>query len=353
MSKHLIVFVHGMGVHTKGWSDKAWEILKESSARFEKLPKDAEFDKKFQRVEVVYDDVFESYRKRWKDDSSQIIKLLQQSGGTPPSIVDKVLKVSTVLGKDNFFTTHLLDVVMYRYLSLVRIPVQVSVARQITDALKKAGMGDGTIVKWHVIPHSLGTSVTHDTLHYMFAGGQSEIEVLKPDVFAPHCGLFVANVSRLLQTAPDVYQSMVKPALNKAYGIFKYYLNAKHIYDPIPIPKPFAPSSTWLDRDTSTARPDSFQHIRINTVLYKNVHALEHYLTNPNVHIALFRALYGMPDIISRAEEDNVLLAFAASAASVQLDAVKAELLHLAENVGVDIEDFLNAAEAYNAIMDF
>lgn len=353
MSKHLIVFVHGMGVHKEGWSDPAWNILKESASAFSNLPHGARFDTQFQRVEVVYDNVFENYRKRWKEDTSQIVKLLQQSGGTPPAIIDKVLKASAILGKDNFFTTHLLDVVMYRYLSLVRQPVRISVARQISDALKKSGMGNGTDVQWSVIPHSLGTSVAHDTLHYMFAGGQSEIEVLSAEAFAPQCGFFVANVSRLLQDTPDVYLSLVRPALNKITGILQYYVNVKHIYDPFPKPRPFAPGGSWLDGSTSAKKPARYQQIEINAVLDKNVHALEHYLMNPKVHIALFRALYGMPDIITDSEEDAALQAFTSRAASVKLDAVKAELLKLAESVGVDVDAFLNAAEAYNAIMDF
>jgi hypothetical protein len=353
MSKHLIVFVHGMGEYTKGWSDHSWKILKESAAGFAEMPKKTDFDTKFQRVEVVYDHIFENYRGRWKEDSSQLISLLQQSGGTPPAILEKVVKVSAALGKDNFFTTHLLDVVMYRYLSLVRHPVRVSVAQQIAKALVDAGAGNNADIKWSIIPHSLGTSVAHDTLHYMFAGGQSEIDVLKAESFAPQCGLFVANVSRLLQDIRDVYQSLTRPSLDKSLGIFQYYLNAKHIYDPFIRPKPFAPSSSWLDSATSVKNPSRFQQIEINEVLDKNVHALEHYLQNPKVHIALFRAMYGMKGVISDLEEDIALQAFAVKAAAVRLDAVKAELLKLAESVGVDVDALLNAAEAYNAIMKF
>lgn len=353
MTKHLIFFVHGMGTHKKGWSDPAWKILQEAAAGYQGLPKSASFNAKFQRVELVYDTVFENYRNRWKEDSGQLLSLLQQSGGTPPAVLDKVVKASATLGKDNFFTTHLLDVVMYRYLSLVRIPVRVTVAEQISAALVSAGLGDGADVKWSVISHSLGTSVAHDTLHYMFASGQSEIDVLSAEDFAPHCGLFVANVSRLLQESIDVYESLVRPSTNKAIGIFQYFLNAKHIYDPFIKPKPFAPASTWLDTATREITPSRFQSIELNEVLEKNVHALEHYLQNPKVHISLFRALYGASSKISSEEEEAAIVTFGQKAAAVKLDAVKAELLKLSESVGVDVDAFLNAADAFNTIIEF
>ena len=105
--------------------------------------------------------------------------------------------------------------------------------------------------------------------------------------------------------------------------------------------------------NTSARRPARFQQIEINEVLDKNVHALEHYLQNPKVHIALFRALYGMSALISETDEDAALSGFATKAAAIKLDGIKTELQKLAESVGVDVDAFLNAAEAYNAIMNF
>lgn len=352
MTKHLVFFVHGMGEHSSGWSDEAWDILKTSASLFSRLPHGDEFDKKFQKVELTYDNVFERYREHWQSDSNELIKLLQ-NGITPPAIINKVIQASTALGKNTFFTTHLLDVIMYRFLSLVNMPVRVQLAADISSALRAAGMDRGSDITWSVVSHSLGTCVIHDTLHYMFTGGHSEIEHLNAQHFAPHCGLFIANVSRVLQSTVNVYDSIVRPSLNKKLGIFQYFLTAEHILDPFTKPRAFEPPLEWLDAPTRAKTPSRFQQIKTREVLAKNIHGLEHYLHNPKVHVALFRALYGNAQIIPQYEEQSVLTSFQKQAEKIQLAAVKDELVKLKENIGVNISDLLTAAETYNAIVNF
>src|SRR3569832_1688725 len=85
-----------------------------------------------------------------------------------------------------------------------------------------------------VIAHSLGTADAHDTLHAMYRGG-----TLPPSVTRPRVVARSANVSRILLTDADVYSCGVSPCVDSTKGICDYFLNVRHRWDPIPVPRAF------------------------------------------------------------------------------------------------------------------
>ena len=346
MSKHLIFFIHGMGQHKDGWSDAAWKTLKDAFISYSELNKYV-FEDNFERVEIIYDEEFELYRKRWKDDSSKLIDLIT-TGGASNHLVEQIANLGASFGKDTFFTTHLMDVVMYRFLSLVRTPVRISVAKQITKALINSAQ-TGT-VNWSVVAHSLGTSVGHDTLHYMFQGGESSIDALSRQQFAPQTGLFVANVSRVLQSTVKAYASLVRPSWQRTTGIFEYFLNTHHALDPIPKPKPFDPGFDWIDEATRAKDFSRYQDIRISEITKPNIHDLDHYLANPLVHIPFFRTLFGLKNIIPAKTEMQAVEKHRLHAQSLKYDALRDQLIGLIDHQGPDIEGLLKAADTFNSI---
>lgn len=346
MSKHLIFFIHGMGEHKSGWSDAAQRTLREAADQFSNFK--GAFDDNYQFVELNYDPIFENYRQQWRNIDNGLVSMLQH-GMAPPGIIRKVLQLNRTLATDNFFTTHLLDVVMYRFLALVNTPIRLHLAQSITDELIKAGSG----CRWSVVAHSLGTSVAHDTLQELFTGNAGGLSPLNANQFAPQCGLFIANVSRLLQNYQDVYQSLVRPALRKTQGIFQFYLSAAHRLDPFIKPRPFDPPMEWLDANTQARNPSRYQYLKITEVLDRNVHGLEHYLSNPKVHIAFFRAISGNARLILEKELQAAIKAHQSKAQQVQLFAVKTALEQLVETTGFTFDDLIDAAETYHNIITF
>lgn len=347
MAKHLIFFIHGMGKHSAGWSNDAWKAFGDAYSGYKEL-EDFPLDSRFKRVEVVYDDVFERYRERWKKDTSELLNLIT-TGDAGSAVVGMVADLGANLGKDSYFTTHLMDVVMYRYLSLVRTPVRTRVAMQISKALADAAT-EG-LVTWSVVTHSLGTSVGHDTLHYMFASGESEIPTLSRKQFSPKVGLFVANVSRVLQSTVKVYASLIRPSWQRQTGIFDFYLNAHHVLDPFPRPKPFSPGYDWLDSATRSREFARFQDLSISEITDPNVHDLDHYLANPGVHIPFIRALFGQRTMIPAQVERRAVEAYREEAQKLPYNGIRDQLIGVIDREGPEIEGLLKAASTYESIM--
>jgi hypothetical protein len=192
MAKHLIFLLHGMGEFEKNWSGKIQTLLKDSFKNYPKVAQQGLIEQ-FEFVEITYDDEFESWRQQWKKDAEKAAaaaKLLGLDSGIASQLID-LAKSPT---GDSFFQTHLLDVVMYRYIKGLSETVSQSVRKQILERLKAAPQND--VPSWSVIAHSMGTAVIHDTLHAMFT--QPVDGEMLGDSFMPYYIFMVANVSKLL-----------------------------------------------------------------------------------------------------------------------------------------------------------
>jgi hypothetical protein len=92
----------------------------------------------------------------------------------------------------------------------------------------------------------------------------------------------IANTSRLLQTEPKAYNSIVKPGPNLDSQSYCYnYLNFLHELDPVPFPRMFDPVG-W---------GSAFQSILVRHYRDWEIHGFEHYLDNPRIHIPILRVL--------------------------------------------------------------
>jgi len=348
MDKHVIFLLHGMGKFPKGWSADVQQVIKDAYGKYDKL-KTFPFDDHFAFSELNYDHLFEELRELWRKNSMSLLDNLA-TNGVDGSLIPTLAKLGGDTNNDNFFNTHLLDVILYRFISLVSIPVRTELAtRQIPDRLKDDGSG-AEVKNWSIVCHSLGTVVGHDALHALFSPNNPT----RPDPRnrGPAVGLFVANVGRLLQNDFDVYESVVRPSVQKATGIFDYYLNTHHRLDPVPMPKAFKPPHEWLDAQTRQANPQRYQDIEISEVTDINVHDFTHYLRNPKVHIPFFRALWNRQSIILQAEEKAAIQDYDSKLpSSPQLDAVKKDLQALIEKQGATLEDFLTTVKSFCEIV--
>ena len=294
--KHALVLVHGMGEQVEGWHTPAWDTL---TAAF---PTYAEFNgrklaDRVQPVPVLYSDFFTDLRQMWKDQVAQIKTVLGQQLDAVDtlqrqSVNNQIDSIANAIGAgaDTFVWTHAMDVVLYRFFKLVRADINVKVGKQIAAATKNTFNG------WSVIAHSLGTAVTHNTLHALYTSRLLADEPpLDPLETRPKVVAMVANVSRVLQLpALKVFSSKVMPGASDDGRVCDTYLNVRHLFDPFMFPQPFEPDNTWPPPGTFV--PSQYQHIRpshLDVEKLTNVHDLDHYLENPRVHVPIFRAIFG------------------------------------------------------------
>jgi hypothetical protein len=174
MSTKSLIVVHGMGKHTEASVKKeVTDALKTVFSHYETLKsKDplSEID-----VSVfVYDQYFEDYRNAIANRSDIVTALQSVSGkygGLLAGAALEIAKLDQSITKDNMFSTHWLDVLLYRF-SLLAELIQLDLAGKIgTEVSKKGGPNV------HVLGHSLGTSVLHDTLARLY--GPEPMDVLQ------------------------------------------------------------------------------------------------------------------------------------------------------------------------------
>lgn len=302
-----VFLLHGMGLHPADWAANFKKKLAKVYANPEYKRMNAKaFGERFTLVELEYDSVFRGILGRWSQDAAQ---LLQAKPAKNIPNADSMLQWLTDASKgdDNFAWTHAADVFMYRFFGSVRAQVKVHVAKQITATLDEL---DGE--PWSIIAHSLGTAVAHDTLHALWSdnGGADPDDPRVPSGYGAaqypaQAVVMVANVSRVLETNPDVRgpHTTVRPGpLGSAKHGCAQYLNIRHKFDPITWVKPFEPDR-WPEPDSD------YMHIRPTHIWNYNVHDLEHYFENPCVNAEVFRAI-AFDGIITKKEQEAAQEAF-------------------------------------------
>ncbi len=359
MSQHLVFLIHGMGEHKKGWSADAQSTLKKAYEQYPNLAS-MPFDDAYMFHEITYDHLFEGIRDAWQGEADAVKERLVAMG-VGSGLIHTLTRLAQSGTGDGFFRTHVLDVIFYRFFPTVRDPVRMHVAKAITEKLNELRRNTTHAIKWSVIGHSLGTAVCHDTLHLMFgepsaAGGNIPgIEALSVRNFSPHVYLACANVSRILSKGNEipVYTSRCRPALTPSRdAILRYFLNAWNMFDPFTRPSRFEPSHSWLDARTQAARHARFQDIKTTEVRQKNVHALEHYLENPAVHVPFFRATHDFMGIVSQSEASQALQDYRQTVLQAHLGSHSEELRALIETHGGELEDLLSMAHTFQTMQE-
>jgi hypothetical protein len=335
-----------MGSWSKGWADGITRQLEET---YESYPALAwrPFKDAFEFVEINYNALFDELRAQWKTEAEKVVGKIP-AGQIGAGAMSSLLKIAQEPSRDAFLATHVLDVVLYRFVSVVHEAIKAEVQKQILDGIFTNG---GTVKgSWSIIAHSLGTSVTHDVLHGMY------FQTLEykghpwnlAGITRPVLVAMIANVGRLLETDADVYESLVRPSLDPFGGCCQIFLNARHDFDPFTMPKAFAPTDDWPS--LAARQQGRVQLVRINAIEQKNVHALEHYLKNPQLHVAVLRALT-WPEAISDAVLKERSAAYELSTPLSKFDGLLKQLkkVKLGENSSWKevIEGFRDAADIF------
>lgn len=286
MAKHQLFIVHGMGNFEESWSTDIQMIIKDSYAACDSAAF-APFDDLFEFQEITYNNLFEARRDAWKNKASEINAMLTANGFTDDAAT-KLMDLAGAATGDDFFRTHILDVIMYRFMPQIAEQIRRAIQSQFLMRLNE--FPENEAVTWSIIAHSLGTSAIHDTLHAMFTHPVDGN--LLPRSFRPKAVCMVANVSRVLWNDIDFYGTDVRPSPLPSKGVCENFVNAHHALDPFPRVKPFhKPEDKWLTEHAKLAGSYVNAKIPKEELTDWNVHGFGHYLKNPRVHVPIFRAL--------------------------------------------------------------
>lgn len=300
MSKQTVVIVHGMGSTTEEEFKKEFVDACKGAFELYKKLKGKDVEECFNVRTFAYNDIFEDVRDKMVSGSSTLKEFISgHKSGKLPGVVDSVDRLYDFVKSDNVFATHWLDVLIYR-LTLFGEDVRAHFADFLLDVIEEID-STGSL---HVMGHSLGTSVVHDTLAKLYAEDfdfKDRSDKAKPgklnlDGYRLTSVHLFANVSRVLESFVDVDESVVKPAS----GCMQYYYQYLHQLDPIPRVRSFKPSRTggWLSPSLWDKR---YNLIETSSITAGNPHSLSHYLLDPDNSYPFFKET--IPDSRLRAHD--------------------------------------------------
>ena len=334
MPKHVIFLVHGMGDTVPGWSAPVQELIKQKYQLY-KISTIKKFDKNFVFKELNYNHVFEGHIETWKENASAVTNILDASG-IESNLLSTLMGFTTVAARKEFASTHVLDVVLYRFMKGIKSQIISHISEQLVGKLNESS----TVPTYSIICHSLGTAVMHDVMQANLTTPHFPLSTAHgvPEVY-----MTLANVSRVLEDSDtNVYTSAVRPRLkdkNRLCGC-NQFINVAHKLDPFTRVRTFKPA--WKK---GAANPHnnlkfvSYQALSISGLTGVNPHDFEHYLAHPGTHVPLFRNLISK-GAINDAEFKKQLDAHKQTTVGGQFNTVKAAV----ENLQLSDESSLDTA---------
>lgn len=276
--KPILIITHGMGTHTEESFKK--EVVDSIMSAYNEYPsfKSKKIEDVIDIECVEYDSILTEHREKMAEDASNIFEVLSgiPGQGNIEKLTTMLTGYATKLGDNKFFNTHLFDVLLYRFTvlgELCRIKLGLKIIKEVGDR-------GGPFV--HVLGHSLGTSVMHDTLATCYSKGYMDncvVKSLSPKYHRLSSVHMVANVSRILESFAHVDNSIVNPG----EGCTNYYREYRHKFDPFTWVKPFDPTEVhpWV--------PLEYRLVQTKRISQFNTHDVAHYIQNPLVHREMIR----------------------------------------------------------------
>jgi hypothetical protein len=282
MAKHTLFLVHGMGrFEGTQWSDEVWNKLVECSERYPHFQTTKTLEEYAEHVPVGYDGLIRAALARWDTQATTFGEFAQTNELCHGDSLDWLTGVS---GNDaGFLLSHVADVIICRFFRHESAQIRANVQLKIFEEVQRKRAQDAD-ARFSLMAHSLGTSVAHDALAELGTAPRigDDVNTFGTENFRFKSIHMLANVSRLLQTEPKAYKSVVRPGPNSTQNRYcgRMYCH-RHELDSFTKPMPFDPVSWGGD-----FRMTNLRHYR-----GWNVHGWLHYLDHPRVHIPLLKSI--------------------------------------------------------------
>jgi len=279
MAKQLVILVHGMGTHAKG------EMIKDFKKAVAERAKDfgiseSSFLEGVDYQEFNYSDYFDAIRKQFADNAAARAKGFGylEGMGFEEKLIKQLTSFEAKFGKDKFFYTHWLDVILYSttyFGEKVRLDFII-----LMEKLRKKYDHKNM----HIISHSLGTAVVHDALAKYYRANSTpfdEIPDLKTGNFNLSSLWTFANVSRMVNQLNGLTDPLDSTVVTGADGCTNNFFNISNYYDPF----------TWF---LSYSRKMEYLTALETKVIRKaNTHDFPEYVGEPRVVRELLALVYG------------------------------------------------------------
>lgn len=352
-----LLLVHGMGNHTPPSGGKpgsfGQEFIDATTASLQMFSKHSE------DTLGAYVDIHEFNYNAWfdkmrttmadnaKDMQSRLVALNQIYGTSIPlELAGSLTNLEAKFGGDEFFYTHWLDVIFYG--TMLGAKVRVDAALKIAELVENYG---GSNV--HIIAHSLGTAVTHDTLHLLYRREHDPDDKI-PDLHLVDHKLgsvwMFANVSRMVNSVTrlsDPLGTVVRPG---QLGCAVWFNNIRHALDPITWLARFSPKNdgAWI---SEAAYNSNYRSIVTELIVEANTHSFTQYVRDPKVVERLFPFLMGSQFKTTLAEFGEVSSAYivgSLNGAYAALEDSLKDALKTPDSISGWLE-FLDTAEKFQA----
>ena len=309
MSKHHIFFVHGMGSHTGEWikDEGVEQLMEELWLKYPSLVELGSFDSMIECHSIHYNDIFQSYYEQWSNLSGEITNSFEIDNvlnGYVSTLVDAAEQFQEGEEKKEFFYTHAFDVILFRFSELVQRMIIETVSDQIFTIIKKTYKD--TASSYSIVGHSMGSAVVNMVLQKLFNHKDYMTtlnKALKFDVL-----MQVSNTSYVLsrdrENHLDINHNIVYPSRRSSKGVCRKMINVNHKLDPVGSLIPFDPNEDWPNVNDAKNYIDI--RPRISIIQDKNIHSLNHYLSNPKVHIEFFNCLFSNSKIPMKEREKAI-----------------------------------------------
>ncbi len=323
MAKNAILLIHGMGNHSSPETDASGNRIHGSFARefigvstntlqrYEKHRGES-IEDHLDVHEYNYNEFFDKMRKEFSDRAKNVKDRLEAISGLygisfPGDLAGRLAALEADFGNDEFFYTHWLDVIFYT--TMLGAKVRVDAGKKIAELVEEYGQN-----KVHVMAHSLGTAVVHDTLHLLYRPEYDPDDEI-PDLSLTNHKLgsvwMVANVSRLVNRFTGLVDPMKSPVKPGDRGCASQFYNIRHELDPFTWLSRFDPANngSWIPESIYVT---AYNNIVTNLVVDPDTHSFPQYMADPKVAEVF---LYQMtPFNVSLQEMDAVSEAYSKQA---------------------------------------
>jgi hypothetical protein len=352
-----ILLVHGMGSHAAPTDKKRGSFGQEfldatnTTLRAFASHKNESVTDYIDVYEFNYDAWFDKMRKEMADRAKPMAQRLDAIGSVHKldfggELVTRLQAWEAQFGDDDFFHTHWLDVIFYG--TLLGAKVRVDAARHVVQLVEAYGRENV-----HVVAHSLGTALIHDTLHLLYrpeADPTDEIPDLSPTNHRLASIWMFANVSRLVNTVTrlsDPLASIVKPG---GQGCANHFFNIRHKLDPFTRLARFDPQNndTWIPGNIFATR---YTPVVTELIVEANTHSFPRYLQDPRVVWELLPHLLGEQLKGTKAEFDAYAEKYAKDSFAGAYGALEDAFKGLSTDI-TSWQEFLDSAQTFKAAVE-
>ena len=347
----VVILVHGMGKHLPDEITKDFVVSINSNLNQISGHEDDNISDLVKIVEINYDAFFDKVRLKMAEKAKPVAERLDaisQITGVSSwgaGLIQKLTSFESNFNDDKLFYTHWLDVIFYT--TLLGAKVRVDVAKKIAETIRDHAPEN----KIHIVAHSLGTAVVHDTLSQLFRGdfiANDDIPDLDLVTHRLKSVWMVANVSRLVNDFTDIsnpYNSTVRPSIE---GCMDYFRNVRHELDPFTRISQFDPKNdnNWVPRDFYDS---GYKNIETSALTKMNPHDFSEYIRNPKVSLPLLRQFLRI--VPEKQNSDEIFDNFLGSSLAGAFEGLKESFKEIKITDTSSLESFLKIGKEFSKVV--